>query len=72
MSDLDVGNLLGLVIVGGVATKMVDNMGNRNDNHVEHHMKNSHTKIHRHLHKKAEENAYTRERATFSNKYNPF
>ena len=27
---LDVGNLLGLVIVGTVATKMVDNMGNNN------------------------------------------
>ena len=29
---LDVGNLLGLVIVGTVATKMVDNMGNNNSN----------------------------------------
>ena len=29
---LDVGNLLGLVIVGTVATKMVDNMGNNGNN----------------------------------------
>lgn len=35
MADLDVGNLLGLVIVGGVAMNMVDSSRRRRNNEEE-------------------------------------
>ncbi len=35
MSDIDVGGLLGTVIVGGMAMKMVEGMGNNNHHHHE-------------------------------------
>ena len=67
MSDIDMGGLLGTVIVGGIAIKMADTLLNKQQPQQQQ-QSTSKKKIS----KKQEANAYTRNNAAFSNKYSPF
>ncbi len=64
MSDIDLGGLLGTIIVGGVAVKIADTMFNKQSQQQSTSKKKTT--------KKQEANAYTRNNAAFSNKYSPF